>query len=383
VQSDENRSDVGERSSIAERPLWRLLDDAQDMVYRYRLSPNRGTEYVAGAVQAITGRVAADFYRDPDLPIKSVHPDDVALLWTKPEHAKTMPAVTLRWVHPDGRVVYAEHRRVPIYDPASGDLVAIEGIARDVTDRLETQRQLRSSQEQMRRLAANLQTAREEERASLSRELHDELGQTLTAIKLEIGRTADALKDQHLTPPIMDRLQTLVGLVEIGVATVKRIATNLRPPALDHLGLAEAIRFDAAAFSARTGLRCHVVAAKERTRLTATQQTALFRIFQEALTNVARHAKASAVRVRMTETRRLFELRVSDNGRGITEAEIGHVESIGLLGMRERAAQADAVLELAGLPGKGTVVKVRVPLAPRTTKPRAPQRARTTKRRGR
>ena len=227
--------------------------------------------------------------------------------------------------------------------------------------------ELRSSQKQMRRLAASLQTAREEERADLARELHDDLGQTLTALKLELGRATDALKDVRLDPPVMDRLQSLVGLVEIAVAMVRRIATRLRPPALDHLGLAEAIQWEAATFRSRSGLRCHVVAGNNETALTAKQQTALFRIFQEALTNVARHAQASAVRVRLTEARGVFELKVRDNGRGITRAEIADAGSIGLFGMRERAMQAGATLEITGVPGKGTVVTVSVPLPARTT----------------
>jgi signal transduction histidine kinase len=235
--------------------------------------------------------------------------------------------------------------------------------------------ELRPSQEQMRRLAASLQTAREEERADLARELHDDLGQTLTALKLELGRTAAALKDVRLDPPVMDRLQSLVGLVEIGVAMVKRLATKLRPPALDHLGLAEAIRWEAATFRSRSGLRCHVVAGKDRTALTAKQQTALFRIFQEALTNVVRHAQASAVRVRLTEARGAFELRVSDNGRGITREEIADAGSIGLLGMRERARQAGAMLRIAAVSGKGTVVTVTVPLLRTAARPRAKSRA--------
>ena len=218
----------------------------------------------------------------------------------------------------------------------------------------------------MRRLALSLQSAREDERAMLARELHDELGQTLTAIKLELGRTVYALKDAGLYPPVMDRLQSLVGLVDIGVAMVKRIATNLRPPALDHLGLAEAIRWEAATFSSRSGLRCHVVAGKEQTTLTPEQQTACFRIFQEALTNVVRHAQASAVRVRLSEGRGVFELRVSDNGRGITRTEVAAPESIGLLGMRERATQAGAELEITGVPGRGTTITVRIALPSRT-----------------
>ena len=184
----------------------------------------------------------------------------------------------------------------------------------------------------------------------------------------------------------MDRLQSLVGLVEIGVAMVKRIATKLRPPALDHLGLAEAIRWEAATFQSRSGLRCHVAAAKDQTTLTTLtpgQQTALFRIVQEALTNVVRHAHASAVRVRLTEGRGVFELCVSDNGRGITKAEIADAGSIGLLGMRERATQAGATLEIAGLPGKGTVVTVSVPRPSRTKRPRAARRTKAKGRRAR
>jgi signal transduction histidine kinase len=352
------------------------------MVYRYRLSPTRGTEYVAGAVRDITGHTAAEFYADPDLTMKSVHPDDRPLVWTDRQQPSPLMPVTLRWVHPDGRIVYAEHRRVPVVDPATGAVVAIEGIARDVTARVETQHKLRLSQEQMRRLAASLQTAREEERTALARELHDELGQTLTALKLELGRISDELRRARVTLPVVDRLQSLVGLVEIGVAMVKRIATGLRPPALDHLGLAEAIRWEAATFRARSGLRCHVAADREHTGLTPKQQTALFRIFQEALTNVVRHAQASAVRVRLTEKRGTFELRVSDNGRGITADEAADAAAIGLLGMRERASQAGATLEIVGEPGKGTAVTVRVPLpSPTKTKKSAGGVSRARRRR--
>src|SRR4029079_4675108 len=118
-----------------------------------------------------------------------------------------------------------------------------------------------------------------------------------------------------------------------------------------------------------------VVAGKDRTALTAKQQTALFRIFQEALTNVVRHAQASARRVPLTQARGGFELRVSDNGRGISRGEIADVGSIGLLGMRERARQAGAMLRIAGVPGKGTVVTVTVPLPLRRARPRARSRA--------
>src|SRR5262245_3470903 len=194
------------------------------------------------------------------------------------------------------------------------------------------------SEEQLRQLAGRLQAAREEERAQVARELHDELGQTLTALKLDISRTVAALVEQRLTPSIIDRVQSLVGLSDIALVTVKRIATRLRPPILDHLRLADAMHWEALALKARTGLRCHVRKNTATTNLPGEQQTALFRIFQEALTNIVRHAGASAVQVTLVERGSLFELRIRDNGRGITDLQASNPGAIGLLGMRERAA---------------------------------------------
>jgi PAS domain S-box-containing protein len=151
----------------------RLVDNARDVVYRMRVFPGHKVEFISGAASAITGHAPDEFYDDPNLAAKLVHPDDVHLVVeTLRNPAALKPEIMLRWVHADGRIVWAEHRRVPVYD-ASGRLVAIEGIARDVTERVETQRQLRESEEQMRQLAARVQSTREEERAALARELHD------------------------------------------------------------------------------------------------------------------------------------------------------------------------------------------------------------------
>jgi PAS domain S-box-containing protein len=154
-------------------------------------------EYVSPAAQAITGHAPEEFYADPNLPAKSVHPDDAHHLFDKLQDSGHTATVMMRWVHPDGKVVWAEHLRVPIYD-SSGALVAFEGIARDVTEHFEAQRRLRESEDQLRQLAARLQSAREEERANLARELHDELGQTLTAVKLDLGRAATAIPSSVL-----------------------------------------------------------------------------------------------------------------------------------------------------------------------------------------
>jgi signal transduction histidine kinase len=164
--------------------------------------------------------------------------------------------------------------------------------------------------------------------------------------------------------------------VEIGLTTVRRIATDLRPPVLDHLGLPSAIRWEAIAFRARTGLRVTVRGIRDRTALSADQQIGVFRIFQEALTNVVRHARATAVTVTLTETPRLFVLRVRDNGRGISARERADRRSIGLLGMHERAVLLGGALSISGKPSRGTTVTISVPLARRT------RSSKTARRRG-
>jgi PAS domain S-box-containing protein len=352
------------------------------MVYRLRLKPAFAVEYMGGAVRAITGRTRDEFYADPAIMRMAVHPDDAERL-VGPMHRgdQRSRVATIRWVHPDGRIVSAEHRSVPVLD--GGRLVAIEGTARDVTEQLAAQQELHGSREQMRRLAARVESAREDERTTLARELHDELGQSLTAMKMELMRANAVFRKNRLQPKTVDRLQSLIGLTEIAIATVKRISTDLRPPALDHLGLAEAIRWEGVTFRARTGLRCRVRARREGTRLTPDQQTIVFRIFQEALTNVVRHARASAVQVSLTEQLGCFELQVRDNGRGITPAQGADPKAIGLLGMRERAELIGGTFEITGERGKGTVVRVRLPLpdASSTTRSTPPDTRRRTLRR--
>lgn len=348
-----------DEAELSERVrLEALLESADGMAFRIRLYPTRAIEYLSGALEGITGHTAQEFYADPDLPRKALHPDDAGKLVDSLDTAHDSSA-TLRWLHADGTTVWAEHRRRRVYDE-TGRVVAVEGIARDVTGLVESQQRLRDSEEQMRHLAARLQSAREEERARVARELHDELGQTLTALKLEISRAIAALSVERLTPSVVDRLQSLMGLSELGLTTVKRIATDLRPPTLDHLGLVEAIRWEAIAFKARSGIRCHLRMPPTYAPLNPEQETAIFRIFQESLTNVTRHAHASAVTVTLSE-RKGFNLRIRDNGRGITAVQAADPRAIGLIGMRERAALVGAVFHIEGRRGRGTTVSVHVP----------------------
>lgn len=215
------------------------------------------------------------------------------------------------------------------------------------------------------RPAARVELAITEERKRLARELHDELGQTLTAIKLELKRATELLEKEGTCPGGRERLHSMSALAESGLATIKRIATNLRLGTRDG-HLVKAIHNEAAVFEFRTGMGVHLDCPAAATKkLTPNQQDTLFRIVQESLTNIVRHAGASAVRVRLAERDGHVELRVSDDGRGVTSAQVKDPRSLGLLGMRERTAMLAGTFTIAGRPGKGTVITVRVPVRAR------------------
>lgn len=222
-------------------------------------------------------------------------------------------------------------------------------------------------------LALRLEHAREEERARVARELHDELGQVLTSLKLEFTWLVDQLRNREPKPGIqlVNKLQALIGLIEVSIQSVRQISSDLRPAVLDHLGLKEAIQWAATKFEARTGIRCRVAWALKNDPPDRTRQLAMFRILQEALTNVVRHAHAGAVRISMRERGRMLTLTIRDNGRGISAAEIASVESIGLLGMTERARLLGGLVTITGVPGRGTTVTVTVPTSAKRPSPRA------------
>ena len=224
--------------------------------------------------------------------------------------------------------------------------------------------------DQLHSLAIRLEVAREEERARVARELHDELGQVLTSLKLEFMWLVDQLRNTEPKPGIqlVNKLQSLIGLIEVSIQSVRQISGELRPAVLDHLGLREAIQWEATKFAARTGIRCRMTWALKTEPADRTRQLAMFRILQEALTNVVRHAHAGAVRIDVRGRGSRLTLTIRDNGRGITKDQISSVDSIGLLGMTERARLLGGRLTVAGSRGRGTTVTVTVPMTTRTGK---------------
>jgi len=219
---------------------------------------------------------------------------------------------------------------------------------------------LQDSLEQLRRLAIRLEAVREEERRRIAREIHDELGQELTAIKIELS---SLLFEWPADRRPSTRAESIMKLVDQTVESVRRISTDLRPGILDALGVEAAVEWAAEDFQTRTGTRCHVELPGGRLGVDPEQATAIFRILQEALTNVARHAGATEVGIRLWGEGGSVSLEVHDNGKGISEEQRSRSTSLGILGMRERALLLGGEFSIAGQPNRGTRVSVRIPLS--------------------
>lgn len=232
-------------------------------------------------------------------------------------------------------------------------------LSAELAERTLTEQRLRASEENLRALAAHLQSVREEERIHIAREIHDELGQALTGLKFDINSLARGL------PPDCSG-EAFAKSVGIGQAidriinSVRRISSGLRPEVLDEIGLSAAIEWQAREFSRRTGIRCTVEVDHAFVDPDRERSTAIFRIFQELLTNVARHANATRVWVWLADGE-ILTLRVEDNGRGVRERELEGGRSLGILGLRERVLAFGGSIDFKGQEGKGTSVSVAIP----------------------
>lgn len=241
-------------------------------------------------------------------------------------------------------------------------------------ERRRAEEQLRRSHEQLRALTSYLQYVREEERTRISREVHDELGQALTGLKMDVAWLAGNLK--HGRTVILLKIKVMLGAIDSIIQAVRRISTELRPGILDSLGLVAALEWQASEFQTRTGIACNVTTTVNETLWDQDFSTAFFRIFQEGLTNIIRHANATRVEVRLGVEGGRLVLTVADNGRGISEDEIANTRSIGLIGMRERAALVGGDIRLEGAPGLGTTMTVSIPLPPPKPGSRPPMEVR-------
>jgi PAS domain S-box-containing protein len=276
------------------------------------------------------------------------------------------PTLSERLARLDGQV-----REVVIAIAALPDhgQTAVQMVITDITERAQLERDLQRSGRELRKLSASMVDAREDERRRIARELHDELGQRLTALKMELS----SLDAPTRAAVHGDRLAVMLEMVDDTVATVRRIATELRPLMLDDLGLNAAIDWLTQGWAARMGIKVRLQLGRSDPDIGEAAAIALFRMVQEALTNIARHAKATEVRIQIRHSRGSLLLTVRDNGVGFAEASMYREGSHGLMGIRERAYMLGGTLEIGNARGGGGRITVRLPLRSAQSAARQPE----------
>ncbi len=231
---------------------------------------------------------------------------------------------------------------------------------RDITDRKQAENSLLAMNEQLRQLSSHLQTVREEERSHISREIHDELGQQLTSLKMLINRLKTG---NHVDKDaIHAKAESMIDLVDETIKTVRRIATELRPGILDDLGLEAAIEWLIREFGKSTGIQCRYKITDVKETYSKQVNIAVFRIVQECLTNVSRHAQATLINAKMYEMDNMLVMEFRDNGVGISEENMNKNRSLGLLGMQERAKMVGGECSIRKLASRGTLVSLKIPV---------------------
>ena len=317
--------------------------------------------WVNPAVERITGYSVEECLAMPDFPLPLIHEVDregVARHLLEAARGSSGSDLEFRIRRKDGGLAWEAASWQPIYD-AGGASLGYRSSIRDITKRKLVEEELRKSQDRLRNLYNRAQSSREEERTLIAREIHDELGQQLSMLQIDLTYVEDQLPKNKRR--VIDRVRSMEELVNTIIRSVQRIATELRPSLLDDLGLAAAIEWQGKEFQKRTGIECMVFLGREEMAIDRDRSTALFRIFQETLTNVSRHAHAKRVEVRLREAPQEWVLEVRDDGVGISNSQIASPKSLGLVGMRERVHPWGGTIDLMGSPGRGTTVIVRLP----------------------
>lgn len=256
-----------------------------------------------------------------------------------------------------------ETRFLPVFDE-QGNVVEVIGVAVDMTGQLRVENKLLASQNQLRELSAHLESIREEERKYIARELHDELGQTLTALKIDLtklGERIPHLQNEAVREKITGRVPAMIEFVDAAMETTRKIVAQLRPTVLDELGLAEAIEWQAREFQKLTGIKCELDLNFTDKNLSQGVKTAIFRILQECLTNITRHAAATKVKIKLKNGGEMLFFSIEDNGRGIGKEKTANTKSFGISGMRERALLLGGTMEITRPESGGTRITVKIP----------------------
>lgn len=339
----------------------RLVIDTIPMM-AWSFGPDGTVDFLNQRWTDYSGLSLEQFLEEPTGPI---HPEDIPRSDKKWQESRTTGEPfeeEIRLRRADGAYRWFLVRTAPLHDEL-GNIVKWYGVSIDIEDRRRAEDRLRVTTSQLRAISARFQSAKDEEGSRIAREVHDELGSALTSLRWDLesfDKVISASADQVQLDVLRERIDAMLRLTESAVSTVRRIASELRPAVLDDLGLEAAVEWQSEQFQARTGIICKCDFSSESLVLDREKSTAVFRIFQEVLTNILRHSEATAIDIATRAEAGEFVLAISDNGRGITEAEKSASRSLGLLGMYERAHLIGAEVIITGI--KGTVVTVRVPI---------------------
>ena len=346
------RSEIFLESIVENIPHTIFVKDAKEL--RYLRFNRAGEELLGHARTELIGKSDYELF-----------PQDEADFFTRADRevlrSCTVLDISEEPILTKGKGLRCVHtKKIPILDENDQPLYLL-GISEDITDRQGAENQLQRSFELQRTLSQRLDVVREEERTRIARELHDELGVRMTCMKLDLARLLAMMRESLFPREKMEeKIRSMNAEADATIAEVQRLAAELRPGVLDDLGLIAAIEWQCQDFERRSGIRCLCEASFDQIKISPSRATAAFRICQEALTNVARHAKATFVRVLVKESGEDVLIEIQDNGRGIPPEKLNDAGSLGLLGMKERSMAIGGSLAIAGWPGKGTTVTLRL-----------------------
>ena len=341
--------------TVAEQKYRTVADFTYD--WETWISPEGRFLYVSPSCQAITGYTVEEFCQNPSLVIQITHPEDREFVQThyhdKLKRSVGACSIDYRIITRNGEERWIGHSCQPVYD-VKGKWIGQRGSNRDITERKVSERFLIDSRNQLQALTRRIEDLAEEERTRIAREIHDELGHLLTSLKFDIesiGNKSDGSHDQ-----LHQELASVTSAVDNLIHAVRKIATELRPGILDHLGLIPALEWQLEQFRRRTSICCEYDLSDIKEVFNGKETTVIYRIFQEILTNIVRHASADKITVSAERKNGYFKFITTDNGTGFEESSISSPGSLGLMGMRERALSIGGEIDIESGLGKGTRV---------------------------
>ena len=354
------RKRIEEELKFEQRDKEALINSADDMIW----SVSRDFKLIAANkafVLRIEGLTGITYKPGDDLMKPEVYPEDILTLWKEAYNRALSGETFKKEIYTPAVNEFAETWTEVSFNPIYKDdiVVALACYSRDITERKKAGEMLKQSYEEIRRLTEHLQKIREEERVTIAREIHDELGQQLTALTIEAKGLNKKLNDAD--EGIKQEIGDIIDLLDTMVKSVRRISSELRPSLLYNLGLVAAIEWHLKEFEKRTGIKTIFNEPEDELELPDSIKKGLFRIFQESLTNVSRHADANKVNVILEQKDQELFLSIEDNGQGFEKENIAAKDTLGILGMKERSQMMGGNYEITSIPGKGTIVIVVIP----------------------